>query len=968
MTQTDNQKPIWLDLKKQYIDDNFEALLSYFNRNRNTSNDQFYNITLDLLKDRVEDVLKSISDRPLYTEDVPESELTFNIRLLACYLLTFEEAADRIKVMLAMLTNVAALLPDYSDEIMSLIDKCLRYDQIDKIGITFNDIIEFNKGPFTHKLYNQSKFSGAVSGTRILEGQGRIWQTAKGLTITAPGKRSLEERIETLTFSLDTGTGCRLGTFKGDQLKASDSSSFPKIVEYISSFLNSQEQPLAVVKQKKRLPYAKGDNLVVKVTAIEPDFSVTPIKFDILVETTDSDYTPLQGKIVYNYPFLGVYKTDTLSKYFRKGDYIKVEVINPEEATFSFENSFKDFLVKDTEANYGVGATLYAQLIHDTGSFSNWIAENGAWIATYSPDGFELYDYAKLKITRFETGKNYGKIDADVLELVGQETIIEEKGEPFDTVTIRKYTVEDFISSTPRPADSLIGEEVNTIFNRELIPFIIRNFYIYQRNLPNPVERLKYLANAMALAKFMDDDHSLHYLQFVESYLRAIVNFAVNENIHDIEVPDIEGFADAESIKLRCEILNLLKEYGRPGDSQALKDAIAQNPDEKPLITKLARLIYAANSIRETLTAATLNSLKREIVKNLSIETEDDMEIDSESRPYLGIESQTVEFKTSLVYPPDNNMQPNYRTQSMNIFKCICGFLNSSIGGTLFIGVNDQGYVTGLSQDFKYLKCTNFDTFARLYIIDQLIKLMGKDVMNYVHVDSGYDGEVAIIKVEPFPFGVVELDNVGYIRVDRETRLLTHRVKTQITHEKLLKDKEKADNLQNLRKAKYSRCKVILHDYESSHSGTISDREVEVYQIMPESGLIAAFDCEGKCCKLFSLSRARYVEITDKKWENHSRHHDIPVDAFLMSGAPQYQVSLELDMYAKNLLIEQYPRTKEDITKDANDNNVWYYSAKISGLDALARFYIGLVDHIKIIDSTELRAYIDTYIKNKLLP
>ncbi|MDE6339462.1 MAG: ATP-binding protein, partial [Muribaculaceae bacterium] len=334
--------------------------------------------------------------------------------------------------------------------------------------------------------------------------------------------------------------------------------------------------------------------------------------------------------------------------------------------------------------------------------------------------------------------------------------------------------------------------------------------------------------------------------------------------------------------------------------------------------------------------------------------------------PYLVTESQTVECKTSLGFPPDNNMQPNPSLQSANIFKGICGFLNSSIGGTLYIGVNDQGYVTGLSQDLRYLKCQTFDTFARVHIMDPLIKLFGKDVMTYVHIDPGFDGEVAIIKVEPFPFGVVEMNGISYVRVDRETRQMTDRVKAQITHEKLLKDRGKADNLLNLQQAKYNRCKAILHDYASSNGGTISNREVEVYEVFPEDGLAACFDCGSRSCKFFSIGRMKYVEITDKNWENQHSHRNMYIDSFRMSGEPRYSVSLQLDLHAKNLLVEQYPRTENDLSKDANDTNVWYYSAKVSGLDALARFYLGLADHIRILDAPELQEYISNYVSTHL--
>lgn len=967
MAQVDNAKPIWLDLKKEYIDDNFDALLNYIHNNKNSVHDPFYNITLNLVRERVDEVLKSISSRPVYLEDIEEDKLIFNIRLLACCLLTFPKEGDRIKVLLALIHNLRILVPKYAEELIGMAGNCLKYEKIDNVGVSYKDIIDFKKEIFTHKLCEGSKFSKAISEARSADGKGRIWQNADGLTITAPGERSLEENIGGLAFSLDTGSGCRLGSFKGEQLKASESSVFPKMVDFITAFLKEQEQPLSKPKQKKKLSYASGDKVVLRVIDIAPKSSNSDeAKYDIIVETTDDNYEHLEGKIVYSGPYLGVYITDLIYRYIHIGDYIRAHVMSPEGPTFSFEKYFKEFFVEDTREKYGYDVQMYAELITHIGKYFNWLGENGASISTFSEEGFEEHDLAQLTIMNYETGRNYGKIIAEIEKKVAQADIVDDYGDEFNNAEIRKAAVRDFIESTPAPEVKKENVRLSVKVDEGLLPLVVRIFYIHQRNLSNPAERLLYLANAMALAMFMSDNVTLRFLQFAESYLRAIVGFAVNENIHDIELPEIEEFADSETVNFRRDILELLKEYGKSENSQKLNDAIALNPEEQPLLSKLARLIHAANSVRETLSAATLNALKREIVKTLSIETEEDVAIDSEARPYLGTESQTVEFKTSLVYPPDNNMQPNLAQQSANIFKAICGFLNSSIGGTLYIGVNDQGYLTGLSQDMQYLKCQNFDTFARVYIIDPLISKFGKDVMTYVHVDSGFDGEVAIIKVEPFPFGVVEMNGISYVRVDRETREMTDRVKAQITHEKLLKDREKADNLLNLQQAKYACCRAILHDYASSNGGTISNREVEVYEVLPDDGLAACFDCGSRTCKFFSIARMKYVEVTEKGWENQHLHKNMPIDSFRMSGQPKYSVSLQLDLHAKNLLTEQYRRTEDDLSKDANDTNVWYYSAKVAGLDALARFYIGLADHIKIIEAPELQRYVADYVSKHL--
>ena len=970
MTQVNNAKPIWLDLKKEYVDDNFEALLHYIHNNNylrsqnNTISDPFYETTLNLIRARVEDMLRLISQRPVFENDFSEAEMIFNIRLLACYLLTFPSAPDRICVMLALLYNLRILVPKYSEELIKLVGDCLRHQRIERVGITYNDIINFQKEIFAYKLSSDTKFIDLFSTPGVLEAQGRIWQTSEGLTITAPGEKCEKERIDALAFSMETGNGCRLGSFKGEQLKKSESSLFPKMVDFIKKFLKMQEVPLGKKKFTKNLAYSSGDKVIVRVVDLQMvDGDIN--KCNIIVETTDPDYNVIQGRIVFTGPYLGVYITDLFYRYFRKGDCFRAIVVDPELKTFSFEETFKEFLVEETRNVYDVDGEMYAELVSKVNKYFNWLGENGASISTYNTPGYEVKDLARLRITMFEHSKNYGKINAVVLRSATQEEIENEYGDPFYAMEIRRQTIRDFIESTPLPADASENDSSKLrSVNPQLIPYIIRIFYAHQRNLPNPTERLRYLANAMALAQFTSDSQSLRFLRFSASYLNAIVSFASNDNIHNIELEDIDGFEDAESVRLRCDILELLKEYGKSEYSEILNDAILANPEEKPLVSKLARLIQAANSIRETLSASTLNALKREIVKTLSIETEEDVEIDDDTRQYLGTESQTVEFKTSMVYPPDNNMQPNLTLQSNNIFKGICGFLNSSIGGTLYIGVNDQGYVTGLQQDFAYLKCKNFDVYARVHIMDPLIRHFGKEVMTYVHIDSGFDGEVAVIKVDPFPFGVVELNGVSYVRADRETREMTDKVKAQITHEKLLKDREKADNLVNLQQSRFNKCRAILHDYASSNGGTIKDREVEVYDILPEDGLAACYDCASKSCKFFSISRMNYVEVTPRKWEFERFHLPMNIDAFRTSGEQRHTISLQLDLHAKNILVERYPRTKEDISKDANDTNVWYYTGKVASPDPLTRFYVSLADHIRILDAPALRESVEKYLQN----
>ncbi len=80
----------------------------------------------------------------------------------------------------------------------------------------------------------------------------------------------------------------------------------------------------------------------------------------------------------------------------------------------------------------------------------------------------------------------------------------------------------------------------------------------------------------------------------------------------------------------------------------------------------------------------------------------------------LGIsESEKIEFKKSLIYSPVSH-QPN-DDQPFEIAKQVAAMMNTN-GGTLYLGVNDDGYVTGVEHDFPVLEnaaiCMNSRTDA----------------------------------------------------------------------------------------------------------------------------------------------------------------------------------------------------------------------------------------------------------------
>ncbi len=95
-------------------------------------------------------------------------------------------------------------------------------------------------------------------------------------------------------------------------------------------------------------------------------------------------------------------------------------------------------------------------------------------------------------------------------------------------------------------------------------------------------------------------------------------------------------------------------------------------------------------------------------------------------------ESAELEFKSSARWDMRENKQNKVMEEV--ILKAVAGFLNSYGGGTLLIGVNDDGKVLGLNHDYQTFKKQNRDGYELFLINDLLLKELGKDLSPHIHI------------------------------------------------------------------------------------------------------------------------------------------------------------------------------------------------------------------------------------------
>lgn len=180
----------------------------------------------------------------------------------------------------------------------------------------------------------------------------------------------------------------------------------------------------------------------------------------------------------------------------------------------------------------------------------------------------------------------------------------------------------------------------------------------------------------------------------------------------------------------------------------------------------LASLVLSYNMLPKD-----MEKFRKDVLKEIS--TVLNVNSTTPTSKYYGDESQTVEFKSSLVYSTHGGSHPDPREQLFEISHIICGFMNAR-GGTLYIGVNDSGYENGLDDDIAYrLSHGHKATIDGMIVdlqnyLDRNMPTHSKDHWEIMSDPESKKG-VIIVKVAPVETPV-ELEGIIYVRSSSTTK------------------------------------------------------------------------------------------------------------------------------------------------------------------------------------------------------
>ncbi|MCM1153441.1 MAG: ATP-binding protein [Muribaculum sp.] len=281
------------------------------------------------------------------------------------------------------------------------------------------------------------------------------------------------------------------------------------------------------------------------------------------------------------------------------------------------------------------------------------------------------------------------------------------------------------------------------------------------------IRAFNYLGLGALLARIIEDDGLYDEMKTHQDLLMLLQYYARNKHV-DVEQletlrPKVAGHAMLSKLFHKLEIVGSI---ARPDTNLQLWE-ISNNGDESE--KRLASLVLSYNLLPPDGFSDSHTELLKQISAMLNVNSAE------VKLKYYGEEDQYVEFKSSLIFTnkEKDHMQPKPEEQMHEILEIICGFLNS-MGGKLFIGVNDLGYEAGLEQDRSYRRWKKKKDSIDSMILElerAILLKYPENVRNAVRLSSDPESSKGVIIVEVDPVrSPVALDGTYWVRNSSSTR------------------------------------------------------------------------------------------------------------------------------------------------------------------------------------------------------
>ena len=165
-----------------------------------------------------------------------------------------------------------------------------------------------------------------------------------------------------------------------------------------------------------------------------------------------------------------------------------------------------------------------------------------------------------------------------------------------------------------------------------------------------------------------------------------------------------------------------------------------------------------------------------------------------------------------------------------------------------------------------------------------------------------------------------------------------------------------------LKKAMSARQMVMLHNYSSPHSHTVSDRIVEPFLFIDDGRNVRCHEVSTHMNKTFKVARMESAEMLDVPWAFADGHKRVFTDIFAFSGERRSRVSVLLGQLSRNLLLEEYPAAADFLSQ--SDGTHWLLEIDVASFRGIGRFVMGLLDDIDVLGNDAFKSYISGKVRS----
>lgn len=741
-------------------------------------------ISININENNTDDsALQSLSElirKFIDSKDLSDTQYTRQLLLLATYLLLWEDRENSsFAVYRSALYRYACLISPESVPILA--DKAFntltQNNKTHKLEFTWDDIIpQFKEDYLIYKL--------RISASNISLDD----QPAIGQLITPGGKILLKDNAFSTyvgnTFNKLIDVQCPVEImslydkrirfiarkeFKPRSSESGNIQALKKCWNELSGTLQKQLHPSSTPIQTKTLP-ATGCKVTITIKAPNPRYPLL-----MFADINDPNY---EGSGILSANEVCRFHINNMGNIFYEGDTFEATVVKVDEngkMAFSILQELFDMVT----STLSLGTRICAKLYKISKKIGIWITEKGYCIFAPLPAQVpEIGDTAILEISNINDN---GYINANFIEPVEEKiddenalaSLIsdyidyccpEENGKEEDKEEIPPIPFEEPIETDKQLSPNLVRE-----FVKLMVTFTSASSSI--------IERYNLLGGAQLIASISGDEQLKEYVSLLMSYEESIYSFATHSGPSVWQPPmliDDEAVRRYPTLASHKEYIHILKQYSRHMFDPQLTVGIATTKDKRK--ENIIRLVQAHCLLYHVMDEKALLPIHNELLKKinagefaipLTIETSKAEE--AEEAPNLGRENDTTEFKSSIVYVVNRSM-PDMKQQSDIILRTIAGFLNAA-GGTLYIGVADNGKIIGLQNDYAYMVC-NSDGYER-FIRQRILSTMGKSINSVIQIDFPTYGKLEICRITTPCYGkLIELNGTVWQRQGNSTIML----------------------------------------------------------------------------------------------------------------------------------------------------------------------------------------------------